>query len=301
MTTVKGDSMLPSQTYKFGPNWVIHILPFMEYNDLYNSFDFSTYISDKSNAKNVAAKARTVPAMLCPSDAAYNTKPYIPGMTRSGQEGTGPWGRGNYGANSAIAYLDCVAVSEGPDGIATKFELGEGAPGWQLAWARGVMGCNVGASPPQIPDGLSRTGLLCEMRAGIAPMDHRGTWALGECAGSTLWGFGCCGCAGVNFRNLDGGDDLMEGPELNEYFGGSTAFFEVDPEMAAWDGAASEQAGCRSRHPAGANIAMCDGSVHFINENIPANQNCSWGFEDLQVWEYLMAAGDGHIADPESY
>jgi prepilin-type N-terminal cleavage/methylation domain-containing protein/prepilin-type processing-associated H-X9-DG protein len=299
MTTVKGDSAPPNQTAKFGPNWVIHILPYLEFNDLFNSFDFSTYISDPASAKNVRAKAQTVNTMLCPSDAAYNTKPYVPGPSRSA-EGNGPWARGNYGANSAIAYLD-VYASQGPGGIDTKFELGEGSPGWQTVWARGVMGCNVGATAAQIPDGLSRVALLCELRAGICPIDHRGTWALGECGGSTLWGFGCCGDGGVNFRNADGADDVFEGNDIIAYFGGDTSQWEQDPSMAVWGGSDSWQCGCKSMHPGGANIAMCDGSIHFIDENIPANQACSYTRANLQVWEYLMAAGDGNYVDPNAW
>jgi prepilin-type N-terminal cleavage/methylation domain-containing protein/prepilin-type processing-associated H-X9-DG protein len=298
MTTVKGDSQTPNQTYMFGPNWVIHILPYLEYNDIYNSFDFTTYISNPNSAKNVAAKAQSLNTMLCPSDAYRNSKPYIPGTSRAA-EGTGPWARGNYGANSAIAYLD-VTADQGPGGIATEFELGEGSPGWQTVWARGVMGCNVGASPAQIPDGLATTCLLCEIRAGICPIDHRGTWALGESGGSTLWGFGCCGDGGVNYRSADGADDVFEGPEIQAYFGGDTSQWVGDASMAVWGGSDSWQAGCKSLHPDGANIAMCDGSVHFINENIAANQACSYTIANLQIWEYLMAAGDGHYADPDA-
>jgi prepilin-type processing-associated H-X9-DG protein len=162
------------------------------------------------------------------------------------------------------------------------------------------MGCNVGASPPQIPDGLSKTCLLCELRAGICSVDHRGTWALGECGGSTLWGFGCCGDAGVNCRTLGGADDVFEGPEIMAQWGGSDQTLDAQM-MGVWDGGDSWQAGCKSLHPRGANIAMCDGSVHYIDENIACNQNCSYTIADLQVWEYLMAAGDGHTPDGNSW
>ena len=45
-----------STTINFGPNWVIRILPFMEYNDLYNQFDLTKYISDPNSTKNIATK-----------------------------------------------------------------------------------------------------------------------------------------------------------------------------------------------------------------------------------------------------
>ncbi|MGO9107740.1 MAG: DUF1559 domain-containing protein [Thermoguttaceae bacterium] len=309
MTTQKGEK-LPQTTAYNGPNWVIRILPFMEYDGLYNSFDLNENIASSTDAHNIAARATQLPSMLCPSDA-YNSKPYIPGSARGGQMGNTPWGRGNYAANSAIAYLD-VDAAQGPGGnMDTEFELGAGSPGWRTTWARGVMGCNVGAAPQEIPDGLANTALICELRAGIAPMDHRGTWALGECGGSTLWGFGTTGDAGVNTRTIGGNDDVYEAGELKTIFGGSdivkgTSGEMGDLEMQVWDcgGATCEswQAGCRSMHPHGAHIAMCDGSVHFIDEGIACNNDSDLSSPDnLQVWEYLMAAGDGHVPDGNSW
>ncbi len=84
MVVPKGQQ--PNQTWEFGPNWVIHILPQMEFNWLYDEFDFTKNISDPTSPQNVSAKGKTVGTMLCPSDA-YNSKPYVPGTSRSA-EGT---------------------------------------------------------------------------------------------------------------------------------------------------------------------------------------------------------------------
>jgi hypothetical protein len=46
---------------------------------------------------------------------------------------------------------------------------------------------------------------------------------------------------------------------------------------------------------------MCDGSVHFIDENIACNQSCSLVPGNLQTWEYLMAAGDGNAIDANTW
>ncbi len=296
MTTEKGETS-PQNTAYDGPNWVIRVLPFMEFDSLYNSFDLTQNIASNSDQKNIEARAQPVKTMLCPTDT-YNSKPYIPGSTRGGAFGKTPWARGNYAANSSIAYLD-VFASQGPYGnMDTKFEEGLGSPGWQVLWVRGVMGCNVGSAPQEIPDGMANTALICELRAGTAGPDHRGTWALGECGGSTLWGFGGYGDAGVNQRSAGGNDDVVEGPELQAIFGQDYQ----DLEMEVWTGSDSWQAGCRSLHPGGAHIAMCDGSLHFIDENIASNNDGTFSSpSELQVWERLMAAGDGQPIDGNSW
>src|SRR5208282_5597889 len=49
MTTPKGEE--PSTTIRFGPNWVIRILPYMEFDWLYKEFDLTKDISDPTSAK----------------------------------------------------------------------------------------------------------------------------------------------------------------------------------------------------------------------------------------------------------
>jgi prepilin-type N-terminal cleavage/methylation domain-containing protein/prepilin-type processing-associated H-X9-DG protein len=284
----------PSTTIRFGPNWVIQILPYLEYDSLYKDFDLTKDISSPTDAKNVAAKAQSVKTMLCPSDANYNSKPYVPGSSRSAM-GTTPWARGNYAANSSIQYLDAPA-GDMPDNLDPNFMQGAGAHGWQLTFQRGVMGCNVGGGQRDIGDGLSNTCLIGEIRAGVNSIDHRGTWALGECGASTLWGHGCMDGSGVN-NPAPLSDDSFEGTELVGMVGEEWLALQamgVDQAGHSW------QAGVRSLHPAGANIAMCDGSVHFLSDTIACNSGrLAIGnlAGSMQVFERLMGAGDSLIID----
>ncbi len=177
----------PGETNKWGPNWVIDILPFCEYDSLHHQFDLTKPISDSANA---TARATPVPTMLCPSDAAYNRTPYNP--ARYKREGKN-WARGNYGANGSISYLsDYLEYGAHTGNPAGPFAfLGPGSPGWTatggttagaIPVSRGVMGCNEACSLTQITDGASHTIMLGELRAGTTPVDRRGTWAMGTAA-----------------------------------------------------------------------------------------------------------------------
>ena len=52
------------------------------------------------------------------------------------------------------------------------------------------MGINEGVAMRQVTDGAASTCLLAEVRAGVAPVDRRGTWALGAVGASMVWGHG---------------------------------------------------------------------------------------------------------------
>jgi prepilin-type processing-associated H-X9-DG protein len=60
--------------------------------------------------------------------------------------------------------------------------------------------------------------------------------------------------------------------------------------MTCCEGCPSNQAAPRSRHaPGGVHVAMCDGSVHWINDDI--NTSGPWG-SCCSVWDRLIASRD---------
>ena len=61
-----GMPFVPDRSWSFRPNWIINILPYMEEQGLYDSFDLTVYISD---AVNQIPRGTTVETLLCPSDA----------------------------------------------------------------------------------------------------------------------------------------------------------------------------------------------------------------------------------------
>ncbi len=297
-TTGSDQDRDPGDTYQWGPNWVIRVLPFMEYNGLYREFDLTKPISDPANA---AARATTLPTMLCPSDSEYNSKPYNPvRFKREGQN----WARGNYGANGAINYL-CDYPAGGDHGNRFTF-LGPNSPGWSatggtahdaLPISRGVMGCNEACSVTQIADGTSHTIMLGELRAGTTPVDRRGTWAMGAAGASSLWGHGVWDDHGPNADDIKA-DDIKYGPEIGSAAGGNE-ILEIQGMGLNVHRLKSSQATARSQHAGGVNVALCDGSVHFISDSIdhgsndPPEQKVPVDPSQLHVWERLNVSCDG--------
>lgn len=155
---------------KFGPNWIIEILAYMEESALHDSFDpglfqpptaanFRPVNDNPATLANQVARATVIPVLLCPSDS-FNRVLYQGGAASSARHGGG-WGRTNYAASAGRSDID-VATMNGPDS----------AP-WKDICMRGVMGPNASVTLKRITDGTSKTIMLGEIRAGITENDAR--------------------------------------------------------------------------------------------------------------------------------
>jgi prepilin-type N-terminal cleavage/methylation domain-containing protein len=168
-------------TLPFGPNWAVLILPYIEQDNLYRQSGADLYPGIPivpgapppayANFNNSWRSLRgvVVKTYQCPSDP-NNRTPY------NDASGNGPpetgWARGNYAANAGFDDYD--HVSGGVDWISAR----KGSP-LKGVVSSPVMAANYGAKLTAISDGTSNTILFNEIRAGISPLDPRGTWALG--------------------------------------------------------------------------------------------------------------------------
>ncbi len=252
----------PQVSDRFRPNWVIAILPYLEEQGLYDSFDFSQPIS---HAVNRVARGTSIPIMLCPEDTGADS-PFS--GTTSGEGDN--WARANYacnGVNQAIHEANDV---------------------WDDATKRGVMGVNQAVKLRQIIDGTSKTILVAEIRIGLTDKDRRGVWAMGTAGASAMFWHGYGGdCNGPNPAN-DSSDDVE---------GCSTVIRTVgldrmrQERMTCWEPCPSYQASARSQHvPGGVHAVFVDGSVHFIGDDV--NTTGPWG-GCCGVWDRLIASADG--------
>jgi len=268
-------------------NWVIKILPFLEYNQLYNQFDHQ---KPMSNAVNAQARSQIIKEMLCPSDGFYNSKPFNGSAGPETAHMGDNWARGDYAANGALGFLS-LTNSPYPSG-------GPGTEGWRDPRIRGIMGSDCSLASHQITDGLSHTVLIAEIRAGLTDYDTRGVWAMSGACPSSLW-------AHAYFTGDDYGpnclepeaDDMVNCSKLASTFGGEDAL--VAQWMPCWPGDGSNwQQTARSMHSGGVYVALADGSVQWINDLIDCSPSV---LGRPSVWDCLMASGDGKTIPADAF
>jgi prepilin-type processing-associated H-X9-DG protein len=138
--------------------------------------------------------------------------------------------------------------------------------------------------------------LLGEVRAGITPLDRRGSWALGQAGASVLFWFG------------QTGDD--NGPNVCHERSDDTAGLRdadlplmLQECMTDYTGDDFQnQATVRSLHPGGVNIGLADGSARFIGNDVDTGPNgqtvrggawpAGW---PLSAWDKFIASADDEV------
>lgn len=269
-------------------NWAIEILPYIEQQNLFDTFDFSGN-NRLTSMVNYGPRSQKLDVMRCPTDAGG---PEI----FSKSEATGEWARGNYGMNAFQFWPDTNFVTQAQgrnDGSMTEY----------LDFVIGMGAVNVTRKIAQIPDGTTNTIMLAEMRAGLSQRDRRGVWAMGMCGSNLHCRHAFNGVHGPN-TCAAGGDDTYGTPDIIEDVGQET----LRAECMDTDTDRSGQSTVRSLHPGGVYAAFVDGSVRFISDfiqpgSIPPGAFIGFnGQSDLNddvfgVWPRLNISADGKITD----
>ena len=236
-------------------------------------FAQSTTTLSTSRTKELAQQ---IPALLCPSDPFSRTS-YQGGVVAT--HGAN-WGRTNYAASTGRAFIYEGGNFNGPSVNA-----------WKDNCKRGVMATNTAVKLRQITDGTSKTIMLGEIRAGITENDARGVWAMGHAGASLVTMYGAGGDAnGPNAAYSNSDDVVCDVTDNPGTCGLRTNAAAAAENMSASAGSTFDQATVRSKHPGGVHVAMADGSVQFINDDIETS-GC-YG-TCCTPWDYMIASADG--------
>ena len=261
----------------FGPNWVIAVLPFLEEQPTYDMFDFTQPINDtRTTADNVnrVARGTIIPVLLCPSDEGGQIL-YQGAVAQHGDN----WGRTNYAANAGRSDI----YTDGTNHDIAHRMTGADSAGWRDDCSRGLMGPNASVKLRRVTDGTSKTIMIGEIRAGLTEKDARGVWAMGHAGASLLAGYGA------------GGDD--NGPNAcapttkkpDDVYSDICTTADAISQCMSCDPGYFAQATVRSNHVGGVFVAMCDGSVTFISDDIETSGDFGGC---CTPWDRLISSSD---------
>jgi prepilin-type N-terminal cleavage/methylation domain-containing protein/prepilin-type processing-associated H-X9-DG protein len=288
---------------KYGPNWIISILPQMEEQATKDAFAPSLFkpvgsgffgVNDGAGAPaadlqmNQKARAKVIPALLCPSD------PFAQVLYQGGAAGSvhgKNYGRTNYAGNQGRAFIhhfDQGDTDRGPktQGWADNPQSTNVGLRNSGSCQRGVMGVNTAVTLRRVTDGTSKSMMIGEIRAGVTENDGRGVWALGHAGASLLAKFGSGGDDGGPNNCMPSSDDVY-----SDVCSGALINQGQIECMTCSGGGLYDQQTVRSMHPNGAHVAMVDGSVQFISNDIESNTGIG-GSGCCTAWDYMITSAD---------
>jgi prepilin-type N-terminal cleavage/methylation domain-containing protein len=238
-------------------SWVVHILPLIEEQALYDKFDPQRRITDQAtDLKNAANPQMAQPELLiCPSDSARGR--FYESRTSYGLR----FGKGNYAAYASPEHIRNMRIF----------------PGAMINEPQPIS---------RVSDGTSKTLMLAEVRTRDNEADPRGVWAAAW-AGGSLLGFDMHSRKHQDVNNsskrnepyspfIYGGTNPGLPPNTSPTWGNTDYIRECPDSNNAGiemmpchiQSSVRSSAAPRSMHTGGVNATHVDGSVIWISNDI---------------------------------
>jgi len=248
-------------------NWCMLLLPYLEQAAVHDALNPRIPVDDPSNR---AARTTNLSVMKCPTDG-RNAEFYERALL-AGTRGHS-YARGNYAMNMG-PNNPCFTFQPGcPSGFHS--DTNDLINTNTKVWGSGVGGFNVSFALRDFPKGLSNMIAIDEIRAGIDPIDPRGTWALGMVGASIT----AVHSTGPN--DISSGLDGISSCTMLELTYSLAELRRLGMPCSSSPIPANFGATARSQHVNLVNVARLDGSVDSISNSI--NQ---------QLWVRLHAKDD---------
>jgi prepilin-type N-terminal cleavage/methylation domain-containing protein/prepilin-type processing-associated H-X9-DG protein len=264
------------------------VMPYLEQRSLYNAINYTTKVSDVSNATAVASQIKT---FLCPSEV--NQQAFVSTSLTTGVTTT--YGLSNYAWN-----------------VGTWYTFG----GFALQTPTiGAIGSNLSRTFASITDGLSNTLLAAEVKTYTPSYHDCGAVPGGAPTGAaaypdiatvlaSVYAAPTSGCKAATATGMPGGGHTHWSNGNSFYDGFTTALppntksplgtLAVDGDMSSEDeddgGPTYGAITSRSYHPGGVNALFADGSVRFIKSTI-----------DWRTWRSLGTVSGGEVVSADAY
>ena len=237
-------------------NWLILLLPALDNTALYQKYDSTKPVDDDANA---AVRGTVMSVFNCPSDTFNRTDNMYRRDLLNGP-GLHSYARGNYAMNMGP---DRGCFPEMDESCTDGFHVDSADLEHKnmTLWGSGVGGVNVSLRTRDMTSGLTNIVAVDEIRAGVAQVDPRGTWALGFAGASATARHGLVGGAeddaGPNNSNPTS-DEIIGCEKLTEQLT-AAELQRLNMPCPPFPPEANTQATARSQHPAGVHVMMLDG------------------------------------------
>lgn len=235
-------------------NWVMLLLPQLEQSPLHDSFNFHIPVDEPSQG---VSRTTNLSVMRCPTDG-QNNVPYERALL-AGASGH-LYARGNYGLNVGVNRPCFTFQRNCPSGF--DADTNDLLNTNTKVWGSGVAGVNVSFGFERFSNGLSNMVAIDELRAGIDPIDPRGTWALGFVGASLTGGH----ADGPNQVNV--GLDAINACTILTLTYSEAELLRRRMPCSSGPIPANFGATARSQHPRLVNVLRLDGSVESVADTV---------------------------------